>query len=141
MELKWQSLFTHPPHSREEAAEWNEDVCREVQRSKRSPARRFSTYRILRVQLKRFAPNLLECGRVLGRDAWLQAARTQVVQRTQAWEQAGADASPQYWFRSLAVGGVELGLFKGLAGWPYLRARLADPQRVPCALLPGVGLF
>ena len=52
------------------------------------------------------------------------------------------EATPYYWYqdKTLSVAGSELGLFKGMAGWPYVSARVAAPDLVPCVLLPFMGL-
>ena len=86
---------------------------------------------------------LLECGRLLNRSDWIEQAQSLAQAKLAAWQNADAAASsPNYWYqdKTLGVSGSELGLFKGMAGWPYVAARVAAPNTVPCALLPLMGL-
>lgn len=85
---------------------------------------------------------LLECGRLLNRPDLIAQAQAFAKAKLDGWQHGAPDASPFYWYRdkALSVAGSELGLFKGMAGWPYVAARVADPGAVPCALLPMVGL-
>ena len=88
---------------------------------------------------------LLECGRLLNRPELVAQAQSFAKAKLDAWQNSAADAggnaSPFYWYqdKALRLTGSELGLFKGMAGWPYVAARVAAPDVVPCVLLPLVG--
>ena len=89
---------------------------------------------------------LLECGRLLNRPELVAQAQSFAKAKLDAWQNsapgAGSNASPFYWYqdKTLRLTGSELGLFKGMAGWPYVAARVAAPDLVPCVLLPLSGL-
>ena len=89
---------------------------------------------------------LLECGRLLNRPELVAQAQSFAKAKLDAWQNsapdAGGTASPFYWYQdnTLRLTGSELGLFKGMAGWPYVAARVAAPDVVPCVLLPLLGL-
>lgn len=90
---------------------------------------------------------LLECGRLLNRPELVAQAQSFARAKLGAWQNSAPDASgnasPFYWYqdKALRLTGSELGLFKGMAGWPYVAARVAAPDVVPCVLLPLVGLM
>lgn len=89
---------------------------------------------------------LLECGRLLNRHDLVAQAQSFAKAKLDAWQKAAPDeagsSSPFYWYQdtTLRLAGSELGLFKGMAGWPYVAARVAAPDAVPCVLLPLLGL-
>ena len=70
---------------------------------------------------------LLECGRLLNRTDWVEQAQSLAQQKLAEWQNGNtnndAGAGPNYWYqdKALSVAGSELGLFKGMAGWPYGR--------------------
>ena len=89
---------------------------------------------------------LLECGRLLKRSDWVEQAQSMAQAKLAEWQNSdgktnaddAATASPNFWYQDKALGiaGSDLGLFKGMAGWPYVAARVELPNAVPCALLP-----
>lgn len=78
---------------------------------------------------------LLECGRLLDRPDLLASAREHAQRRRQDWT-GDPPGSPRFWYTGHGLAGHDLSLFKGLAGWTYLEARLAAPEIIPCVLLP-----
>jgi lantibiotic modifying enzyme len=80
---------------------------------------------------------LLECARLLDRPELAQIAQHEAHRRVQAWTSPLPERQePRYWFTNGNMAGTSLALFKGITGQVYLQARLADPETVPCVLLP-----
>ncbi len=78
---------------------------------------------------------LLECARLLDRPALKASAHQAAARRRARWASPGAPPA-RYWFAGKDMAGSDIGLFKGIAGEVYLQARLSDPERIPCVLLP-----